>query len=181
MAIQFTGRTTRAALAAGLAGTVGVGVLLVSQAGSNAASTETQVNDTLRLDAKRVQERFVDQGASGPSVGDRYVFSENIYERGEKERIGRSLVACDLAYVSKNSRGKVTNGMMQCTGTLKFGDDAVTVQGPVSWNNRTSTLAVTGGTGRYDDAHGEFEVKDVSDTRSEYTLRVRDDNGGVLS
>jgi hypothetical protein len=170
-------RVTHAALAAAVAGTVGVGAFLIGQTGSTAA---TAVDDTLHLDSKRVQEKYIDVGARGPSVGDRDVFSENVFEHGENKRIGRTAGFCDVTYVYKNSRGHVTNALMQCVGTIKLGDDSITVQGPVTWKGHTSTLAITGGTGRYDDAHGEFVVKDVSDTRSEYTLRVRDSNGGSI-
>jgi hypothetical protein len=164
-------------LAATVAGTVGVGSFLVGQVGSTAA---TAVNDTMHLDSKRVQEKFIDVGAKGPSVGDRDVFSENVFEHGENKRIGRTVAICDIGYVYKNSHGKVTNALMQCTGTIKLGDDSITVQGPVTWSSDTSTLAITGGTGRYDDAHGEFVVKNVNDTKSEYTLRVRDSSGGGI-
>ena len=171
-------RVTRAALVAAVAGTVGVGAFVVGQTGSTAA---TSVDDTLHLIAKSAQEKYIDVGAKGPSVGDRDVFSENIYDRdGRGDRLGRTSAVCDVTYVYKNSSGKVTNALMQCVATIKLGDDSITVQGPVTWSGKTSTLAITGGTGRYDDAHGEFTVKDVSDTKSEYTLRVRDSNGGSI-
>lgn len=171
-------RVTRATIAAALVGTVGVGAFLVGQTGSTAATT---VDDTLHLIAKAAQEKYIDVGAKGPSVGDRDVFSENVFDSdGRGERVGRTAAVCDVAYVYKNSNGKVTNALMQCTGTIKLGDDSITVQGPVTWTGKTNTLAITGGTGRYDDAHGEFTVKDVSDTKSEYTLRVRDSNGGSI-
>jgi allene oxide cyclase len=171
-------RVTRAALAATIAGTVGVGAFLVGQAGGNAA---TAVDDTLHLVGKSAQDKYIDVGAHGTSVGDRYVFSENVYDSdGRGARVGRTGAVCDVVYVYTNSHGKVTNALMQCTGTIKLGDDSITVQGPSTWTGKTSTLAITGGTGRYDDAHGEFIVKDVSDTKSEYTLRVRDSNGGSI-
>jgi len=168
-------RVTHAALAATVAGTVGVGAFLVGQTGSTAA---TAVDDTLHLNAKQAQEKFIDVGAKGPSVGDRDVFSDNLFEHGR--RVGRTAAVCDINFVWKNSNGKVTNALMQCSGSIKLGDDSITVQGPVTWSGDTSTLAITGGTGRYDDAHGEFIVKDTSDTRSEYTLRVRDSRGVSL-
>jgi hypothetical protein len=176
-------RRTRVTLAATVAGSVGVGAFLVGQTGSTAATT---ADDNLHLDSVKVQEKFIDVGAKGPSVGDRDVFSENLYEHGERTRIGRTAAVCDIAFVYKNSRGKVTNALMQCTGTIKLGDDSITVQGPATFAEDTSTLAITGGTGRYDDAHGEFTVHDLSDrndpsdTKSEYTLRVRDSNGGGI-
>jgi len=173
----MTTRVIRAAVAATLAGTVGIGAFVLGQTGSTAA---TAVDDTLHFDARQVQEKFIDVGAEGPSVGDRDVFAENVFDRGERSRIGRTAAVCDIAFVYKNSSGKVTNALMQCTGTIKLGDDSISVQGPVTWRGDTNTLAITGGTGRYDDAHGEFIVKDVSDTKSEYTLRVRDSNGGSI-
>jgi hypothetical protein len=171
-------RITRAAVAASVVTTIGAATLLAGQQGSQAAGT-TATDATLHFDARSLSEKFIDQGASGPSVGDSDIFSERVFERDGSRQIGRTAARCDITQVSRNSRGRVTNAVMLCVASIKLPHGTISVQGQASWT-KTNTLAIVGGTGAYDRARGEFVVKDVSDTRSEYTFHIQDDNGGII-
>lgn len=171
-------RFTRAALAAAAATAAALTTLAVGQSSSQAAGSAA-TDDDFTLVGRSAQDKDIDVGKKGPSVGDRFVFSENLYEQGSKERIGRLAASCDVAFVEYNGKGKPTNSLMQCIGTFRLPDGQIAAQGALRWSDETALLAITGGSGRYDDATGEISIKFVSDTKSVYSFNVG--GGGVLS
>jgi hypothetical protein len=76
------------------------------------------------------------------------------------QRVGRDIVKCDVIRATRRAIH------LQCNATLTFrGRGDITVQGKFidSANPpQTQTLAITGGTGEFDGASGEFEVIDTS-------------------
>ncbi len=103
--------------------------------------------------ARPVSGHYEDVGRRGPSVGDSFTFSDNLFHKGE--RVGRDDGSCDvtrfrrdrfafqcLVTVTMTGRGQITT-----QGTFRFAFDE---RRPV----RNSTLAVNGGTGQYQGASG---------------------------
>lgn len=167
-------RFTRAALAATAATAVGFGVLALGQQSAVGAVADDD------LSGRGGQEKNIDVGRSGPSTGDRFVFWENLFDE-DNDRVGRLAGSCDVAQVKRNSNGRPKDGFLQCVGTFRLPDGQITVQGTMWWSDETPTLAITGGTGRYDDASGEVQLEFVNDNRTNYEFDFNSGGGGVIT
>lgn len=156
---------------AGLVTTMAAGLLAGGLAGT--ADATSTIHMVLR--AVQTQYKETDIGPDGPSVGDRQVFSENLFKSGVK--VGTDGVECVITRVTKNKTGKVTAVDSQCVGTLRLGRGQISVQGLLVFNfadPRPFYLVVTGGTGIYKGATGEMLVEPdaVSETKSKLTLDI---------
>ncbi len=166
-------RFTRAAVAATAVAAMSAGVLVVGQGSSQAADAD----DTIT--GRGGQEKDIDVGRSGPSVGDRFVFSENLFDE-DKDRIGRLVGSCDVGIVKRNSNGKPKDALMQCLATFRLSDGQITVQGAIWWSDENPVLAITGGTGSYDDASGHLNLDFVNDDRTDYDFDFDNNRGGGI-
>jgi hypothetical protein len=65
--------------------------------------------------------------------------------------------------------------MFHCVATLKLKRGQITLQGLIEVQGEDDpgpfTVAITGGTGRYEGAGGKAVIREVSPTRSVYKLR----------
>lgn len=94
--------------------------------------------------------------------GDEFVFSAKLIN-GQNMRIGTLDAKCTL----------VLHGRLLCEGTMRFRGGYVTLAGTIPANQpvgSTSRIAVTGGTGQFDQAHGQLFSKMVNDTTSKDVL-----------
>ena len=130
-------------------------------AGSLTLTSANASSDSFRLISVTKQTKDVDVGPKGPSLGDFFVFSDNVYE--DKRRVGTLDGVCHVTRLT----GKT--GRQQCVATRKLRDGLLTAQTAFAFDPKGPlevTLAITGGTGRYSDAGGEAHVKFLSDTRA---------------
>jgi hypothetical protein len=101
-----------------------------------------------------IAERDVDLGKKGPSIGDYFVFHERMMKRGK--RVGTDSGRCDVVRATNNIFA------LHCQATLTFrGRGQLTVQGSVEFHrgkNPDPVLAITGGTGDFTGASGEFVI-----------------------
>ena len=114
-----------------------------------------------------VQESFVDGG--DPEGLYQFKVSGRVYNASETKRVGFAGVHCTLIHSKK--------GLAECEGTFNLGDDfpggsQITIQGFSSpathWFN-----AITGGTGRYREANGEAEARNIGTTNKvEVTFHI---------
>ena len=80
--------------------------------------------------------------------GDEFIFSAKLIN-GQNMRIGTLDAKCTLAL----------NGRLLCEGTMRFRGGYVTLSGTIGADEQDGTvdhIAVTGGTGRFDMAHGQL-------------------------
>ncbi|HUR73904.1 MAG TPA: hypothetical protein VMZ00_06485 [Sporichthya sp.] len=166
-------RITRAAVAAGVVAAMSAGILAVGQQSSQAADASGTIT------GRGAQDQDIDVGRKGPSVGDRYVFSENLFNR-DGDRIGRLAASCDLAAVKRNSNGKVKDALQHCIGTFRFSDGQVTAQAAFWWSDEKPDLAITGGTGHYDDASGHVSTNFSHGNKSEYDFHFNNNGGPTV-
>jgi hypothetical protein len=82
-----------------------------------------------------------------PSAGDQLILTGIDYDASGRERLGRSYLSC--TFVGRNT--------MSCAGTIALADGQLTIQG-VTRDEKTTVVAVTGGTRRYAGAHGTMSV-----------------------
>ena len=124
--------------------------------------------ETLRLVAVEKQSEFIDLGRPGPSLGDEFVFSEVLFERGRE--VGESGGVCVATQVVP----PYTTLTFHCVATLSLRRGQITLQGLIEVQGEDDpgpfTAAITGGTGGFRCAGGEARIVDLGPT-SIYKLR----------
>src|SRR3954469_14479838 len=89
-----------------------------------------------------------DTGAQGDSVGDLLTFANDVYDANDADEVGT-----DQGYCIRVKVGAA----YECTWTTSLAGGQIVVAGPF-YDKRDSTLAVTGGTGRYREARGVMRL-----------------------
>lgn len=133
---------------------------------ANAGSSD---DETIELVSTLVDSADLDLGEEGFSLGDQFVFTDDLYEDGELA--GTDHGACT---VTRIDAPEVT---LHCVATFVLDDRGqITVQGAVTFDESggtpTFTVAITGGTGEFSDATGEVEIHETSPEESEIELRL---------
>jgi allene oxide cyclase len=139
-----------------LAGVLAAGVL--------AAPADAARDRTIRLVEHADTDATTDTGAAGDSAGDILTFANPVFNRANTRR-----VASDQGYCVRVVAGR----SYECTWTNFLRGGQVVVQGPF-YDTRDSTLAITGGTGRYRDARGSMRLHARPDGKSyDFVFRIR--------
>ena len=89
-----------------------------------------------------------DTGATGDSVGDVLTFANDLFDAANAQKVGTDQGYC-LRVVAGVS--------YECTWTSFLPGGQIVVSGPF-YDAKDSTLAITGGTGRYRDARGTMDL-----------------------
>lgn len=131
------------------------------------ANDDDDDNGTHHLTAVSNQFKEFDVGAKGLSLGDHYVFSDNLYE--DDKRVGSLNGHCVLTRVHKAYYHE------QCTATVSLSGGLITSQGVIVFDKNFDnkfTIAITGGTGDYTGAGGEAHVEFLSETKSSIEVNL---------
>ena len=136
------------------------GGLTMALAGNNITSPETLVLTETNLKGK-----FVDVGKPGFGPGDSFIFVDSLTDPADGSRVGTVRGQCTIQIGHwqtcqvggfLNDRGQIfVSGVTQNTDQPMAAD-----------------LAITGGTGEFENARGSVHVDPVSDTESETTIRL---------
>ncbi len=156
-------RSNRVAALAVVLGT-GLWVLPSGNAGADDDS------DWFRVTVREVDSAELNLGAKEFGLGDRFVFTEDLYQRGK--RVGTDHGECVL------TRLRGTGGTFNCNVSAVFaGKGQLTIQGAFTFTEDEGgrfVLAITGGTGRFRDAGGVVVVDETGE-RSTLTFKLDDD------
>lgn len=126
---------------------------------TSASASNDDDDDVIRLLAKSVVAETLDLGAAGESVGDQEVFSDDLYWDGEL--VGSLDGSCTT------TRLDATGATLNCTVTLTLPEGQITTQGAIRFDENFPDMffiAITGGTGEYNEAQGEVKVRFINDT-----------------
>jgi len=126
----------------------------------------------IRLRGVTVQEAEIDNGEEGFGLGDGFVESDDLYDR-TGALVGRLGVSCDVTRFVDAEEDSLVD--LECNAGLKLAAGTIEVQGLVTFSDDSGpsfSVAVVGGTGAYRNAHGELQVRDLSETETEYTIRL---------
>jgi hypothetical protein len=157
-----------------LALTVGVVSLVPTAAGAKRHGKKVQI---LNLTTRTAQEAELDLGATGPSVGDRFVFSDNVF-RGNQQ-IGILGGECIFVRLEPNpvpQGQEPTSAVVNCVVSVQLPKGQLTVQGLVTFSEQSGdrfTLAITGGTRAYRTAHGQATITTSEDENAPEGLRLK--------
>jgi allene oxide cyclase len=123
-------------------------------AAAAAAGPSPAVREPVRIHVieHAVSDTVTDLGATGDSAGDLLTFANPIFDGRNEERAGRDQGDC-IRIVAGGPRGS-----WECRWITFLQGGALTVEGAF-FDNRTSLLAVTGGTGKYRNARGQMLLR----------------------
>ena len=111
-------------------------------------STAFAESMTLKLVERATTDAVTDLGATGDTPGDLLTFANEIFDEKNAEKVGS-----DNGWCIRTAAGKA----WECFWTLFLADGQITVAGPFL-DAGDSTLAVTGGTGKYAGASGTMAL-----------------------
>jgi Allene oxide cyclase barrel like domain len=94
-----------------------------------------------------------DTGAPGDTAGDVLTFANEVFDAGDRAKVGS-----DQGYCIRT----VPRASYECNWTTLLPGGQITVEGPF-YDTKNSTLAITGGTGRYRGARGSMELRSRED------------------
>jgi len=103
---------------------------------------------SLRVIEHATTDATTDTGAQGDSAGDVLTFANEVFDRTDARRVGTDQGYC-IRVVSGSS--------YECNWTTFLPGGQIVVEGPF-YDAKDSTLAVTGGTGRFRRAHGTMDL-----------------------
>jgi hypothetical protein len=153
-------------LAAGAALLLAIGSVTVAFASSSTSrSADHRGVQVIQLIAKGGHETNIDLGSKGFSAGDQELVAANLVQDGK--RVGEVGSVCQLVRVAKSSAACLD------TFTLSLPKGQITTQGLVTSTPAgagTFALAITGGTGAYQTAHGQMKVTSTSTDEVPLTL-----------
>ena len=111
----------------------------------------------------------VDEGAPGPSLGDRVVFTSDLFDH-DGNKVGRDGADCVVVRIDP-AQPPQEQQIVHCSIAAELPDGQLTVQGLAQ--GLENLFAVTGGTGSYRTARGEAFARDrVFLQEAEVTIRL---------
>ncbi|MFE7775884.1 hypothetical protein ACFU5O_18655 [Streptomyces sp. NPDC057445] len=153
---------------------VGLAALLLcaypaSATGDTDPSTKPGREEIIELVAKTTQNRFIDVDPSGPSQGDQFINSGDLFRDGEE--VGTYGEVCTLTRTAPGDEFD-----LQCLATFSLPKGDLTVQGrfTVTGDGPEDDInfAITGGTEKYRTARGFVRADNTSETESELTVHL---------
>lgn len=145
------------ALVAAAAAVAAVGIAATALAGSSSMTT------TVRLVERATTDAVTDTGKNGDSAGDLLTFANALYDAKNAKKVGS-----DNGYCVRTVVGKA----WECWWTASLAGGQITVEGPFL-DAGPSTLAITGGTGKYAEARGSMALRSRNDKGTEYDFVYR--------
>lgn len=103
---------------------------------------------TMKLVERAATDAVADTGAEGDSAGDILTFANELYDEANEKKVGTDNGWCVRT---------VAGAAWECFWTAMLEGGQITVEGPFM-DSGDSTLAITGGTGKYAGARGEMSL-----------------------
>ena len=146
-----------AAAALGICGAV-TGVATASDAAQTSAAQRVT---RFTVVERATTDTVVDTGPKGDSRGDLLAFANGVYHARNTRRVGHDNGSCVRT---------VPGRAYECEWTLSLRGGSLVVQGPF-YDTADSTLAITGGTGRFRTARGQMRLHARNAQGTAYTFR----------
>ena len=118
----------------------------------------------IRVIEHALTDATTDTGAAGDSAGDILTFANPVFDRRDARQVGSDQGYCIRVVVGQS---------YECTWTTFLKGGQIVVQGPF-YDARDSTLAITGGTGRYQRARGTMRLHALAGgTKFDFAFHLR--------
>ena len=131
-----------------LAAVVALIVAVTAYAGGNGNGNDRGRGRTITVIEHATTDTTTDTGAQGDTVGDILTFVNDVFDAADQTK-----VATDNGYCLRT----VAGAAYECNWTTFLSGGQITVEGPF-FDAKDSTLAITGGTGRFRGARGTMEL-----------------------
>ncbi len=129
-------------------------VLTVILAACSSGGTTTKMKLVEHADTDFVG----DVTPTGDSIGDTLGFANPVFDEANAKQVGTDNGSCVRTAIG---------AAWECVWTLTLSDGQLTVEGPF-FDTKDSVLAITGGTGAYQQARGQMTLHSRNDKGSEY-------------
>jgi hypothetical protein len=140
----------------GILASVSAGIAFGAQAAGNRIDVvERAGNEAISVHA----------GKAADNVGDILTFANEVFDAGDKLKIGSDQGYCVRLVVGK---------AWECHWTLTLKEGQIVVEGPY-FDTADSMMAITGGTGAYSGARGEMRLhtRDAKGSAYEFSYRLK--------
>jgi allene oxide cyclase len=118
----------------------------------------------IRVVERATTDATTDTGATGDSAGDVLTFANELFDKTNTTKVGSDQGYCVRVVVGAS---------YECTWTALLDGGQIVVQGPF-YDTADSTLAITGGTGKYKTVRGEMDLHARDDGASyDFTYKLR--------
>lgn len=143
---------------------IGIAVALACAGLASAADAAMGNKEQLVVVERATSDSTLDLGAKGDSAGDVLTFSNEIYDKANKTKIGS-----DNGYCVRIVAGK----SWECIWTLSLEKGQLTVEGPFL-DAGDSMLSITGGSGMYANARGDMHLhaRDAKGSEYDFTYNI---------
>jgi dirigent-like protein len=125
---------------------------------------------TIVLIGRSVEEADIDVNGEGPTPGDYFVFRDNVFDKHGEDLVGRLNGQCFFHFPFSE-----VESALYCEGSLTlFKKGQLTFQGAQVFTEETNTLtvAITGGTGKFEKARGEVHVQFISEEEERLVIHL---------
>lgn len=119
--------------------------------------------ENIDLVERATSDAVLDTGAQGDSAGDILTFGNEVFDAANQNKVGDNNGWCIRTVVGK---------AWECFWTLSLQDGQITVAGPFT-DGKDSILAITGGTGKYQNARGEMALHARDPEGKAYDFKYR--------
>lgn len=133
-------------------------VMLAACGGEDPPEDTGPTSRTLWLVEHATTDAVVDTGAMGDSAGDLITFANEVFDESNSKKLGT-----DQGYCVRTVAGK----SWECGWTVFLAEGQISVQGPFD-DTQDSILAITGGTGAFNDARGQMKLHARNPSATEY-------------
>jgi hypothetical protein len=149
--------------------------VVLAAIGAGLASGSEGTGRTFTVFSKTVQFAAIDLGDKGPSLGDQFVFSDDLFT--EKGGAGAGFDGGVCTVVRRDETAKTDTVQCAVTFSLKGGQIATQALLTLTNGNFTGTQTgpVTGGSGEFRGASGEVSVTFFSNDEANITFDLDDD------
>ena len=122
--------------------------------------------EDLTLVERATTDAVLDVGAKGDSAGDILTFGNDVYDADDKNKVGSNNGWCIRTVAGK---------AWECFWTIFLQEGQITVAGPFM-DGKDSVLAVTGGTGKYQNNRGQMTLhaRDAQGTAYDFKYHLTD-------
>jgi hypothetical protein len=150
---------------------VGGNLTTASAVTTNGATVDGRTT-TIHFIASTIDSAQLDLGAQGLSLGDQAVFTDELLRDGR--RLGEGHGVCTITRVTGTAPARIVTNECLITAMLPRGQ--ITIQGAFAFTEQQMApphkLAANGGTGAYRTARGEVDVRQISSSENEITIRL---------
>jgi allene oxide cyclase len=126
-----------------------VAVTASASGSGNGGSGHDRGGKTITVIEHATTDTTTDTGAQGDTVGDILTFANDVFDAKDATKVGT-----DNGYCLRTVKGAA----YECNWTTLLAGGQITVEGPFL-DAANSTLAITGGTGRYRGARGTMDLQ----------------------